>query len=528
MEKTIAAVRQFLLRVAGTSWVRWATSVGVFYGLIGLGALLHLWKYAYNRSLWLDEARIALNVIGRSPAELLRPLDFNQASPWGFLLLLKASTSIFGIREPALRLVPLIAGLLSLWLFYLWVRARERSVALLAVALFAFCPPLIQYASELKPYAVDVFIATALLLLWAWYGSQNRSLLPRAALAAAGALAVWFSYPAVFVLAGIACIDLWQLARARSLRSFLAESAVIGVWGVSFLISYGLSRGAATNPVLLEFWTKDFFPWPTTPMSAVRWLVASYENLFTDTIGLAAYSGAALLFGVGMLSLLGRRERRLSDLVLPLLFALLASVLHLYPFGGRLLLFAAPMLLLGLAEGAARVAGSFASGRPLVWGLLAGLLLLAPVGDGLQNLGAPETQEEMRPLIERLSRESGPADALYVYDSARYGYLYYRMLFPVHVASTLLGEQHRDNPDAHLKDLAPLLGRDRTWFLFSHAYIGPRGSEEVFIKGFLGCQGTVVADYQEPGADLILYDLSDRARDLAWEADPTCAWRWSP
>ena len=111
-----------------------------------------------------------------------------------------------------------------------------------------------------------------------------------------------------------------------------------------------------------------------------------------------------------------------------------------------------------------------------------------------------------------------------MYDSARYEYLYYQMLFPIDVATTKLGDRHRGNPDAYAKEIAPLLGRERMWFLFSHVY----GSEQQLIRAYLGCQGTVVASYQEPGAALFLYDLSERARSKAWEADPTCAGRWSP
>jgi hypothetical protein len=45
--------------------------------LITLAAIgLRAAQYAAGRSLWVDEAMLALNIVERSPRELLRPLDY--------------------------------------------------------------------------------------------------------------------------------------------------------------------------------------------------------------------------------------------------------------------------------------------------------------------------------------------------------------------------------------------------------------------------------------------------------------------
>ena len=82
--------------------------------LLALGAGLRIGLFLGNRSLWIDEARLALNILHKGPRELLGPLEAGQAAPPGFLLLVKASEQIFGGGEPALRLVPLLWGLASL------------------------------------------------------------------------------------------------------------------------------------------------------------------------------------------------------------------------------------------------------------------------------------------------------------------------------------------------------------------------------------------------------------------------------
>ena len=100
----------------------------------------------------------------RSYAGLTSPLDYNQGAPIGFLLLVKASTELFGRSEYALRLVPFIFGIVSVLLFYRVARDFiVPSAVPLAVALFAILPPLVYYSSEVKQYSGDV-MATLLLL----------------------------------------------------------------------------------------------------------------------------------------------------------------------------------------------------------------------------------------------------------------------------------------------------------------------------------------------------------------------------
>jgi len=56
-----------------------------------VGIVLRLRYYAFNRSLWLDESLLALNLIHRSYRQLLKPLDYSQGSRLGFLLVATGS-----------------------------------------------------------------------------------------------------------------------------------------------------------------------------------------------------------------------------------------------------------------------------------------------------------------------------------------------------------------------------------------------------------------------------------------------------
>jgi hypothetical protein len=53
---------------------------------VAAGFCFRLRMLLMDRSLWLDPAMLALNVVDKSYRELLGPLDLNQIAPFGFLL----------------------------------------------------------------------------------------------------------------------------------------------------------------------------------------------------------------------------------------------------------------------------------------------------------------------------------------------------------------------------------------------------------------------------------------------------------
>ncbi|MGF1537804.1 MAG: hypothetical protein ACFB4J_15175, partial [Elainellaceae cyanobacterium] len=174
------------------------------YALIAVGVVLRLVQYGAGRSLWGDEAKLALNLVNRTYPELFQVLDYDQVAPVGFLLVEKAIAQVLGTSEAALRLLPLLAGIGTLAVAYVLARRVLSPVAVpIALAFIACSDRLVYYASELKPYASDVFLTLVILP----YPTNNPKTITRAHAIRAEAIrsiAVWISYPAVFALAGSA------------------------------------------------------------------------------------------------------------------------------------------------------------------------------------------------------------------------------------------------------------------------------------------------------------------------------------
>jgi len=96
----------------------WFTTDRLAWLLIAIGIVLRFVQYQSNRSLWMDEAYLALNLVDRSLSQLFLPLDDAQSAPIGFLIIEKAVITFLGASEYTLRLVPFIASIGSLILFY--------------------------------------------------------------------------------------------------------------------------------------------------------------------------------------------------------------------------------------------------------------------------------------------------------------------------------------------------------------------------------------------------------------------------
>jgi len=497
-------------------WQRWGQvshSPIFLNGLLLVGALLRIRQYLANRSLWLDESMLALNVVGRSFADLLKPLDYSQAAPLGFLLLVKAATQVAGQGEYGLRLIPLLLGIISLPLFYKVARDLLIPAAVpLAVALFAILVPFTYYSSELKQYSGDVMVV--LLLLAAAYPppASGTYSLPRAVgLVLVGGAAVWLSHPAVFTLAAIGVVLLLPAMVRRPRQNAASVGLIAASWLASFAATYYLSlRSIAANPVLSSWWSQEFVP-PPVSKAAVNW----WLNKFVDGSGVASIfadpaafrpAGVALFaFLVGCAFMFVHHRQRFWLLTSPLLFVLAASALGRYPFAGRLLLFVVPLLVLLVAYGAGSVIQTAGRSAPAVGVILVGLLLF-PVVRSADNAIAPEGREEIKPVLGYVARNRQPGDLVYVHFAARPAFDFYAPRyagFPEVVAGSRM-----DDVDyvAIESDLERLRHRGRVWILLSHT----GQAEEDFFVAYLDRIGKRVDAVTATGASAYLYDLGAR------------------
>ena len=483
------------------------TQFGAFL-IILVGLVFRLRQYAAQRSLWLDEAMLARNIVERSFGQLAQPLNYDQGAPLGFLYIEKLLTEIIGNHDTTLRLLPLFAGCLSLFLMYklggYCIRGPSTFVAL---ALFAVGDRLIYYASELKQYSSDVLVVL-LLYLAAAPNLEGRATRKHCLLLTfGGAIALWFAHPAAFVLASIGfALFLMYLSRRDWHRlRWLALSGL--VWATSFSLLYLTSlRHLTASRGLLDFWQPAFMPMP--PWANLQWLTDALRYSFVDPVGLSASLTGALLGLAGAVLLLRQRWQWGIALLIPLFLTLVASGMRVYPFGGRLLLFAVPSLLIAIGVGlegvrsALRRTGALATG---VWLALVVILLWGPVVSAADKLVKPPMGEHTRPVFAYVQSHRQPGDSIYVYYGAEHAFRYYAPMFGFDLSDYIRGTYSRPAPLKYLEDVEALRGKERVWLLFAHVHTGSEGSEETFITKNLERFGAKVDELKMPGASTYLF-----------------------
>jgi 4-amino-4-deoxy-L-arabinose transferase-like glycosyltransferase len=274
-------------------------------------------------------------------------------------LSLSLSFRLFGEREWAARLVPLLFSLGSMLLLYrLGCRLHSKELGLVAAALFSFTPYGILYGAHVDPQGPPVTFF-GLLLLIAY--EERRPLVGAAALV----LGAGFDWP-IHYLAGLLALDAWY-SRKQERRWSVGLLAGSFLTAASFLVYARVVAAHPSHQYLQASTAESFLFWsgirverdripgrPITFPTFGEWLkrMASHlDSLYTlPLLALAAFGAAATGF-----------RGRVPPLWIPLLW----GVIHilLFPLGAFVhdywSMYLAPGLSLAAALGLLRVGQYF-------------------------------------------------------------------------------------------------------------------------------------------------------------------------
>jgi hypothetical protein len=473
------------------------TLVWVF---IILGILLRLFHYFDNRSLWIDEVYLSTSLIKMSFWELTSPsLDYQQKAPLGFLWLVKACVMLFGKEEMALRLIPLLTGIASLFVFLPVARYFLKPLGvMMAVGIMALAPVLVYHSVEIKQYSTEMFAAVLSLYLYTRYHGRfdQKSLLMWGVW---GALLLWISYSAIFFLAGIAIAVSLHYLLKRDWQALFLSIIPFTFWLLSFGLSFYLfiSRQADAEWLVVWFRERHGFPPLNASVGAfLGWLFQSLYRMMIYPLGVLwnaevfnEINNAAIKFflkmsvimflfwGIGYAAIFRRNRMDFLVLLIPFVLTLVATVLQKYPFYDRLLVFLAPIPILLLAHGCQKVTAYLPAKVGKLRYLMPAILLFWPFYSSAQQVVNTDLFGEYKKSYYKegilyMHEHMQEGDVVLLYWNARPFYNFYNAAYDLNINGKQLSDVRLVSEDAqdYLSRLRPeykhAIGKKRVWFVY--------------------------------------------------------------
>lgn len=309
-----------------------------------------------NRSLTLDEVNLVRNLHERGYSELLQPLSYNQFAPIPFLILGKFCVSIFGYYEWAIRLYPFVCGIAAVLLFYCILTRLDLLIGgLYPLLLMASGLLYVRYATEFKQYSSDEMITMLIVLMAIDFNpikTRRKKLL--LTWCAMGSIAIWFSMPSIFVLAGVGISFLFSALQLKERKLIIVVGLIGLIWIGNFLLNYFLLLQPSIASDYLQSWHKGYFLF-LFPSTKQEWQQnADVLSTYWGAIGghwVLSFLMNLALYIYGTIVVFRKYLSFAIILFLPIILLLITTSLHQYTLLSRVVLFSFPLILLSIAYG---------------------------------------------------------------------------------------------------------------------------------------------------------------------------------
>lgn len=484
----------------------------IVWAILAFGVVLRLAQYAFNRSLWLDEVWLALNIVNRPFLQLFERLDYHQAAPPGFLTIEKLAVDTLGNNEYVLRLFPLACGLAALFLFFAFTRRHfSAGTFLFALCLFAISRHLVNYSSQLKQYSCDLVSAVAILWMTFSFQAHDRTWKRTLLFGLLGAVTVWFSHTACMVLAAAGGVMGLSALFRKDWGQVKRLSVAIAMWLASFAPCYLISlRDLSANAGLIGEWGQGFMPFPPKSMYDLQWYPKILFEALENPVGLTIPILGFLMLLVGGVSLYKKDRERFFILLLPVVFLLIASSLRRFPALGRFLLFVTPALMLFIGEGIAETWRVSRKSLPILGLALVVMIFARPVAAAAYHVYRPHTIQELRSAMPFLEEHYQPGDLLLVHSSTRDCLEYYAPKYGLENAPSITSPRFNEEIDAFFDAQASTFRQyKRVWFVF--AAINDDVAVRRLYLDHLDKFGTRVQSFERYGSSVDLYEIAPLA-----------------
>ncbi len=389
--------------------------------------------FVTNKSLWVDELLLALNFIDHSWQHLLKPLEYRQMAPIGFLLSSKCFAVIFTDHDFAFKIIPAFGWLGSWFVFKSILEHFKISKVFLwgAMALFSSNFILLSYSYEFKQYSTDVTFALLIFLIYLRIKDKTatQSWLKFGLLLCVSLL---FSNVAIVIISALALIAFIKEGKnffsSIFFKVLAVQALVFSLYFFAFLYQH------PTENYMLQYWGSKnaFFPSPSFSSFISHKAQITLSVVFNNK-----YVGLVFLT-ISVVCIYCKRKIAFFELqnmsIIIIAIHLGLSTLKKYPFENRFILYFIPFILLSFAYLYSETEKKFQRNNKKAQLLNAVVIAMFLIGaingqfKNFENLLFPK--EDMKSLMVELEKKSADLDYIYVSEGAEVGFLYYRHFYP--------------------------------------------------------------------------------------------------
>lgn len=494
----------------------------LWWVILLFGIFLRVYLYLLNRSLWQDEASLAMNLVHRSFGELTQTLDYHQAAPIGFLFIEKFFVSIFGPYDYVMRIFPVVSGILAIYFIFRFAQRHIGSAGLFALTISSVAWSLVYYATELKQYSSDVMVLSLMIFLAGNALKKKTEAKDFFLLGIIGSLVIWISHPSVFVLAGI---GLTLLFEKFTRKEYVPWIWILGV-GTSWLLSFGLEyfvslRHIVADGYMIEYWRKAYVPSP--PWTNKAWYIKTFLYFLDFSFNNASPMMAWFTIGLtslGVLSVSIRNRKIALILISPFIFVFIASILERYPIKNRFVLFLIPLVFLLMAEGFYGVYWLFSKLNRKFSVILTTSLaffLVWTIFSPTYTKVFFEKPVDIRPVLKYVADSRKTNDLVYVFHRTRTVFEYYAPFYGLDTGNVVIGvsaENKERSLESYIDDVTGFVGKERVWFIFTEVATGCPNCEgedtQAFYLDYVNESGELLETFSIAGvhsANAYLYDM---------------------
>lgn len=318
------------------------TPILIFFAVYGV--IYTTCAFIINRSLRLDEAMFAQTIITRDFYGLLSgDFDYGQSGALGYIFVVKVLIGLFGSSEIVLRLISFLSYIFSILCGVILMKCVFKiNKSYVTFLLLAGLYPFVFYATDFKPYSLDVFLAFLSILLYHSYLDNKKTFLT---ISICYSIMIWFSFGSVFMIAGINIyhfyVKLFRVLNKKGInRDFIYDCLPLLILLISVMIDYFLwvkPTSANVPGEANEYWKFLAFPIIPTGVEDLKLIILMFLDLFVMPIGLLGFSiiFPSFVFGI----FLNRRLWVTHILTITVILVIIASSIGMYPISLRLQLF---------------------------------------------------------------------------------------------------------------------------------------------------------------------------------------------